>query len=197
MSRPAWQNDPAFLRRIGVVVPCHKSAEEIGATLRSLLRYFEPQHICVCDNGNNLTPWAQDGGATQAVVEAISAEHLATQPAAVRASQRPINYYFIPEGHKTQALCVGALKLRRLSVSGAEGGSVPAIDFILHIDDDTILSDAMVFDEALFADTHLAAVAFPRTSPQTNLVTASVDFFYKRADHMGWAQARVSIKYKV
>lgn len=39
----------------------------------------------------------------------------------------------------------------------------------------------MVFDEGLFAgDPHLAAVAFPRTSPQTNLVTASVDFFYKK-----------------
>lgn len=126
--REPWVNDKRFLRRIGVVVPCHKSADEIGDTLRSLLRYFEPQHIVVCDNGNNLTPNAQDGGATRAVVDAVSAAHLAScttdhEHGAHTTQHRKIHYFFIPEGHKTQALCVGALKLHRLG-----------LDYILHID---------------------------------------------------------------
>jgi hypothetical protein len=201
-SRAPFVNDPAFLLRIGVVVPCHKSADEIGHTLRSLLRYFEPQHIVVCDNGNNLTPMAQDGCATKRVVDAVSAEHAARLPSELRHSARPIQYVFIPEGHKTQALCVGALRLHSLTLppgsagsGGSDGGGrrSRAVEYILHIDDDTILSESMVFDETLFLkDRHLAAVAFPRTSPKTNLVTASVDFFYKKADHMGWAQAQTT-----
>jgi hypothetical protein len=85
-----WVNDPTFLKRIGVVVPCHKSADEIGHTLRSLLRYFEPQHIVVCDNGNNLTPMAQDKCATQQVVAAVSHEHLESLPTGVRHTKGPI-----------------------------------------------------------------------------------------------------------
>jgi len=177
-----------------VVVPCHKSADEIGRTLHSLLRYFEPHHICVCDNGNALTPYTQDHCATKRVVEQTYEEYLQSLPEPLRAHKRPIHYYFIPEGHKTQALCVGALKLHRLyaapSAQGVDGGLRKSIDYIMHIDDDTILSDDMVFDETLFlTDHYLAAVAFPRISPKTNLVTASVDFWYKKADHMGFAQA--------
>ena len=47
-----WKNDPKFLRRIGVVIPCHKSALEIGGVLRQVIKYIPPQNICVCDNGN-------------------------------------------------------------------------------------------------------------------------------------------------
>lgn len=188
-----WRNDPAFLRRIGIVVPCHKSAEEIGATLESLLRYFEPHHICVCDNGNNLSPWSQDRCATQRVVRQAYLAYLEALPESERAGKKPIHYYFIPEGHKTQALCVGALKLDRMLETGPDGETRRAIEYIMHIDDDTILSDRMVFDESLFKDdAYLAAVAFPRSSPKTNVVTASVDFWYKKADHMGWAQAQTS-----
>jgi hypothetical protein len=51
-----WRNDPAFLKRIGVVVPAHRSAAEIGGVLERLLRYFEPEHIMVVDNSNLPTP---------------------------------------------------------------------------------------------------------------------------------------------
>jgi len=128
---------------------------------------------------------AQDGGKTKRAVDVAYRTYLQTVPEAERRSKKPIHYVFIPEGHKTQALCVGALKLSRM-----QSGGVKSIEYVMHIDDDTILSEHMVFDEALFDDTNLAAVAFPRTSPKTNLVTASVDFWYKKADHMGWCQAQ-------
>ena len=113
-----------------MVVPCHKSADEIGHTLRSLLQYFEPQHIVVCDNGNNLTPMAQDECATQKVVAAVSNEYLESLPANLRRSKGPIRYFFIPEGHKTQALCTGALRLNSLRTRDERGAAVHAVDAV-------------------------------------------------------------------
>lgn len=42
-----FQNDPNFLRRIGVVIPCHKSAGEIGNVVRQvLLAYSHRYSFC-------------------------------------------------------------------------------------------------------------------------------------------------------
>lgn len=117
----AWTNDPAFLARIGVVIPCHKSADEIGDVLKQALKYFKPEHIVVADNAN--APLPPDKTA-----------------AVVAGTNKLIKYLYIPHGHKTRALVHGSLEL-------------PAeCEFVLHLDDDTMLSDSMVFDETKFSD---------------------------------------------
>ena len=40
-----WRNDPAFMREVGVLVPCHKSADEIGRTVESLVRSLDESHL--------------------------------------------------------------------------------------------------------------------------------------------------------
>ena len=170
-ATPAFRNDPAFLKRIGVMVPCHRSAEEIGATLNSLLLYFEPENIVVCDNANSLTPMDDTAGRVAEISERVTGDYQA------------IKYIFIPEGHKTQALCFGALSLG------------DRVDYVMHIDDDTILSDQMVFDESLFTnDPKLAAVSYARIVDHSTPVCAYVDFFYKRSDHWGYAQGRMATR---
>lgn len=46
-------NDPDFLRRIGVVIPCHKSAGEIGNVVRQVFIYFKLSHIIFTHNNIN------------------------------------------------------------------------------------------------------------------------------------------------
>ncbi|KAJ8613796.1 hypothetical protein CTAYLR_004897 [Chrysophaeum taylorii] len=163
---PFGGNQQDFLDKIGVVVPCHKSAAEIERTLCSLLAYFKPENIVVCDNGNSPRP----ADNTQAIV---------------RKASRDIRYKYIPHGHKTQALVVGATTL----------ASSRSVEYILHIDDDTVLSDNMVFDRTLFeGDLGVDAVAFSRRVEPTNLVTAYVDFYYKRSDHFGFVQSRLATR---
>lgn len=60
-----------------------------------------------------------------------------------------IRYAYVPEGHKTRALLTGTLALP------------PAVEYVLHVDDDTRLSDAMVFDESKFSsDARVVALTF-------------------------------------
>jgi hypothetical protein len=59
-----------------------------------------------------------------------------------------IGYRYIPQGHKTRALLEGTLALS------------DSIDFVLHLDDDTQLSESMVFDAAHFDNVDTVAVAF-------------------------------------
>jgi hypothetical protein len=40
-----FENDPKFLARIGVVIPCHKSALEIGEVVRRVMKYIPPENI--------------------------------------------------------------------------------------------------------------------------------------------------------
>lgn len=78
-----FQNDPAFLRKIGVVVPAHKAALEIGDVLERMLRYFQPEHIVVVDNANSPSPPDE----TEAVVARVSARG-ALAPTPRRAPRR-------------------------------------------------------------------------------------------------------------
>jgi hypothetical protein len=111
-----FKNDPKFLRRIGVVIPCHKSALEIGNVVRQVMKYIPPENICVCDNGNY--DWPADN--TFEVVKAVDPR---------------VQYCFISQGHKTRALWTGAHRIPQ------------HCQYLMHLDDDTIISDHMVFDE--------------------------------------------------
>ena len=88
----SWVNDPAFTERIGVLVPCHLSAAEIGDTLRAIVRHIPPRNVVVVDNANAPEP----PDTTEKVVAAIDPQ---------------ITYMYEPTGHKTNALAVGMAKL--------------------------------------------------------------------------------------
>eukprot|EP00466_Bigelowiella_natans_P005922 jgi/Bigna1/78978/fgenesh1_pg.58_\ len=105
VSDTAFKNDPEFLKRIGVIVPCHKSEKEIGKTLMSILKHIQARNIIVVDNANAELP--------------------------------PDN---TRSGLKTRALWEG-VNLLPLEV-----------DFVIHIDDDTIFPENMVFDITHFKD---------------------------------------------
>lgn len=159
-----WKNDPKFLRRIGVVIPCHKSALEIGNVLKQVMKYIPPQNICVCDNGN--FDWPADN--TFEVVKAVHPR---------------IQYTFIAQGHKTRALWTGAHRIPK------------RCKYIMHLDDDTMISDNMVFDESLFKTNdgnHVSAVAFLRCAFKKNRLTRFTDFWYKITDHFHATQATLA-----
>ena len=50
------EEEKEFLDSIGVIIPCHKSAGVIQATLRGVLHHFKPEHVIVMDNGNQEHP---------------------------------------------------------------------------------------------------------------------------------------------
>lgn len=50
-----------------MVIPCHKSAAEIGEVIRRVLQYIPPENIVICDNGN--FDWPADN--TFEVVKAV------------------------------------------------------------------------------------------------------------------------------
>lgn len=81
-------NDPRYLAEIGCIVPCHRSAAEIVATVESLLKFLKPEHIVVCDNGDSPIP-----------LDDTKAKLAALDPKVV--------YLWIPIGMKTNALWVG------------------------------------------------------------------------------------------
>lgn len=81
-------NNPDYLRKIGCLVPCHKSADEIADTVSSLLRFLEPEHILVLDNGNSVTELDN----TREVLEKLEPR---------------VRYMWIPVGNKTNALWKG------------------------------------------------------------------------------------------
>eukprot|EP00602_Paraphysomonas_sp_CaronLab_P007862 CAMPEP_0185033162 /NCGR_PEP_ID=MMETSP1103-20130426/21888_1 /TAXON_ID=36769 /ORGANISM="Paraphysomonas bandaiensis, Strain Caron Lab Isolate" /LENGTH=750 /DNA_ID=CAMNT_0027569339 /DNA_START=20 /DNA_END=2269 /DNA_ORIENTATION=+ len=162
----SYRNNPDFLRRIGVVIPCHKSAQEIGGVLKQVLKYIPPENIVVCDNGN--FNWPADN-----TYEVVKEAH------------KNIQYCFISQGHKTRALWTGCHRLPR------------QCEYIIHLDDDTLLSDHMVFDERHFKTDdgeHVAAVAFLRCSHRINRVTNFTDFWYKITDHFHATQGKIATR---
>jgi len=161
-----FKNDPEYLRRIGVVIPCHKSALEIGGVVKQVLKYIPAENICICDNGN--FNWPADN--TFEVVKAIDPK---------------IQYCFISQGHKTRALWTGCHRLPK------------RCQYIIHLDDDTLLSDHMVFDETHFkrdGGEHVSAVAFLRSSHRENRLTNFTDFWYKITDHFHATQAKIATR---
>jgi len=87
-----FRNDPNFLNRIGVLVPCHKSEKEIENTLRSLLKYIPTKNVVIIDNAN-------------------SEAHPDRTESVVRNFHKDIHYMYIPMGHKTRALWEGINRL--------------------------------------------------------------------------------------
>lgn len=155
-----WCNDPKFLSKIAVVVPCHKCADEIKPQIESYLRYFEPHQIALVDNANS--PLPPDD--LRKVIQEINPK---------------VNYVYVPEGLKTQALHVG--------VTGMSD-----FKYVLLVDDDTQLQPDMVFDEGFFLeDDKLAGIGWPRHVVQHNLVTSIVAFQLKGKS----GQMRQSVMY--
>ncbi|KAJ8605565.1 hypothetical protein CTAYLR_000144 [Chrysophaeum taylorii] len=159
----AFSNDPAFVSRIGYIVPCHKSEAEIGRTVRSILDSgISPENVCVVDNANQPTPPDK----TREVVAMVHPD---------------VQYVYVPQGLKTNALYVGTKHLP------------PTVDFVAHLDDDTIIPGAdMVYDASRFDDPRVSAVSYgieiERTGPVQNLV----DFEFRLWSHWRYYRARTS-----
>jgi hypothetical protein len=150
----AWKNDPLFMARIGAVIPCHMSAEEVADTCVSLLRYLPPENIVVVDNANSPEP----PDATERKVHTVDAR---------------IQYIYLDEGLKTLAIHTGVHRLPK------------SVQYILHVDDDTKLSEDMVFDETWFDDPRVSEVTWPIFTRRVNLLTSAVGFFFKLNSHLG------------
>ncbi|KAL1503579.1 hypothetical protein AB1Y20_012057 [Prymnesium parvum] len=84
----AWVNDPRFTAQVGVVIPCHRSADEISLTLRAVVRHFPAENVVVVDNADAAEP-PDDTAARVAAVDAR------------------VSYVYEGRGHKTNALLVG------------------------------------------------------------------------------------------
>jgi hypothetical protein len=87
-----WKNDPDYLARIGAVIPCHMSADEIAIPVRSILRHIPAKNIVVVDNANKPVP--PDN--TREIVASIDPD---------------IRYVYVPVGLKTLAIWTGMNKL--------------------------------------------------------------------------------------
>mmetsp|Transcript_124275 Transcript_124275/g.220231 ORF Transcript_124275/g.220231 Transcript_124275/m.220231 type:complete len:688 (+) Transcript_124275:70-2133(+) len=82
------KNNPEYIKKIGCIVPCHQSADEIAITVKSLLQFLEPEHIVVVDNGNAVKPLDDTAKRIQEL-------------------EPRVQYLWVPIGMKTNALWVG------------------------------------------------------------------------------------------
>lgn len=156
-------NDPAFVARIGYVVPCHKSENEIGRTVRSILdSEIDPKHIVVVDNANSPTPPDK----TKEVLAGVHPD---------------VVYVYVPTGLKTNALYVG---LKHLP---------PTVDYVVHLDDDTIIPGAdMVYDASHFDDPRVSAVSYGIEIEREDTVEKLVDFEFRLWSHWRYYRARTA-----
>jgi hypothetical protein len=155
------RNDPAYLSRIGCIIPCHKSADEVVHTVNSVLAFCKPEHIVVVDNGNSLHP-------------------LDNTEERLRELEPKVQYKWLPVGHKCNALWVGLHALPDTA------------EFVMHIDDDTILPPDMVFDEKVWEHSETAAVSYGISMFQTGMVERLVDFEFKLISHHMYFLSRLS-----
>lgn len=120
----------AFKQKLGVVICCHYSELEVGRALKSLIK-------------NGILP------ENIIVVDNASAPTPPDQTRSVVHSVHPgIQYIYVALGLKSLALWRGVNMFP------------PSITHIIHMDDDTIMQDGMIFDPAHFEDANVAAVAF-------------------------------------
>jgi hypothetical protein len=155
------KNDPSYLARIGCVIPCHKSQDEVVNTVRSVMAFCKPEHIVVVDNGNSLEPL--DG----------TRERL-------RELDPKVHYRWLPVGHKCNALWVGLHALPE------------SVEFVMHIDDDTVLPPDMILDEEVWDRPQTAAVSYGISMFQSGPVERLVDFEFKLISHYNHFLSRMS-----
>jgi len=149
-GRASPQRDALFRQRVGVVIPAHKSAEEIAGTLRHALAHFCAANVVVSDNG--AAPERDE--ATLAAIRSVSAD---------------VIYTYTARPNKTKALW-NAVRLLP-----------PEVEYVLHLDDDTLLGEHMVFDEGWFLnDPAVGAVSFPIATPATGVCRSMVDLEFQQ-----------------
>jgi len=150
-----WKNDPKFLARCGAIIPAHRSASEIGQTVRGILRHISPENIIVVDNAASPRPLDN----TEQVVRDVHPD---------------VKYTFVPLGHKTLALWTGMQLLP------------DTVEFVIHVDDDTLLPRDFVLDESLFDDPDISEVSFICDTHECNWLTEAIGFTFKINSHIGY-----------
>jgi len=150
-NRPAKKHRKSVMDQIGVLIPCHKSADEIADTLKSILKnHIPPANIVVADNANASEP-PDD---TRSKVKAVDSR---------------IKYIFVQQGLKTRAFWEAIQFLP------------PRVKYIIHIDDDTIFMEGFHFDLRPFEeDPDLSGVSWGIAMFPRSTVERLVDFEFKQ-----------------
>jgi len=139
----------ALMKATGVLVPCHKSEEEIARTLKSILKnQIPPENIVVVDNSN--TRIAPDN--TERVVRELNPD---------------IKYIYMTRGLKSLALLVGLHELPA------------HVKYVVHIDDDTIIPHIPASTYDLFKHQETVGISLGITAFPGNLLQRLVDFEFK------------------
>ena len=148
-----WENDARFVARIGVVIPCHKSEAEVGRTVASILA----------------------AGISAAHIIVVDNANDPTPPDNTRDAVARVNpevrYLYVPKGLKTLALWKGTQALP------------PSVEYVLHMDDDTVLPERMVFDPAHFDEPRTSAVSYGIMMFRAGAVERLVDFEFTLWSH--------------
>jgi len=149
MDPHAQEKRAALMRATGVLVPCHKSEQEVVRTLKSILaNQIPPENIIVVDNANS--PTAPDN--TDEVVRELNPR---------------IKYIYITKGLKSLALLVGLHQLP------------DHVKYVVHIDDDTIIPQILASTYSLFKESETVGISLGITAFPGNLLQRLVDFEFK------------------
>jgi len=149
VSTEALEKRTALMKATGVLVPCHKSEEEIARTLRSILKnHIPPENIIVVDNSNSRI--APDN--TERTVREVNPR---------------IKYVYLTRGLKSLALLVGLYQLPK------------HVEYVVHIDDDTIIPHILASTYELFKNPETVGVSLGITAFPGNTLQRVVDFEFK------------------
>tara|TARA_Y100000389_G_scaffold204918_1_gene260785 strand:+ start:3938 stop:5380 length:1443 start_codon:yes stop_codon:yes gene_type:complete len=136
-----------------IIVACHCSENEIGATVSSLIKIFSSERIFIADNGKTVEP--ADNTRDVVINNGLPSE----------------NYFYFSTPGKTSALLGVALEVKKTSLD---------YEYICLIDDDTVLPDDFAINKNHFIDPYVAGVTFGIQVIQRNtLVEACGDWDYK------------------
>jgi len=94
--------------------------------------------------------------------------------------EQNVKYIWLPVGHKCNALWVGLHALPSTA------------EFVMHIDDDTILPPDMVFDEQVWEHPETAAVSYGISMFKNGPVEQLVDFEFKMISHYNHCLSKLS-----
>lgn len=99
-------------------------------------------------------------------------------PQRISALNPKVVYMWVPVGMKTNALWMGLARLPA------------AVDFVMHIDDDTELPEDFVFDAAMWEHKATSAISYGITMKQDGLVERLVDLEFKLISHHRAVQSK-------
>lgn len=134
-----------------VIIPTHNSENGISKTLESVCKVFQKNTIYIADNNSTETP--PDNIKDIIIQYGIPEE----------------NYYYLPVASKTEAMYTTARSVLQTKCA----------QYVVLLDDDTVIPYNFTIDEELFMDEKVSAIAYSIQTGKSNLVESLVDWEYK------------------